>query len=69
MTVWITTQEAAELSGYHPEQVRELVRDGKIKAQVFGPVWQIDRASLLAYVRQTAKLGKKRGPKKRLTEK
>jgi excisionase family DNA binding protein len=27
---WITTQEAAELSGFHPEYVRRLARQGKI---------------------------------------
>ncbi len=64
MADWITTAEAAELSGYHPEHIRELIRDGRVKAQKFATVWQIDRRSLLTYVNAVEKLGKKRGPKK-----
>jgi len=62
---WITTEQAAELSGYHPEHVRELLKAGNVKGQKFGQVWMIDRVSLLAYVRKSQKLGAKRGPKKR----
>jgi len=61
---WITTKEAAEMSGYHPEHLRELIREGKVKARKFGIVWQVDRASLLAYLRKVEKLGAKRGRKK-----
>ena len=60
---WLTVLEAAELSGYHPEHIRELLRENKIKARKFGPLWQVDRVSLLAYVRQSAQIGAKRGPK------
>jgi excisionase family DNA binding protein len=50
-TDWITTTEAAALTGYHPEYIRELIREGKIEAQKFGQVWQVSRASVLAYLR------------------
>ena len=60
---WITTTQAAEISGYHAEHIRELLREKRVKAQKFGQVWQVDRASLLAYVRRAEKLGAKRGPK------
>ena len=61
---WLTIHEAAEISGYHPEHIRELLRDGKIKkTRKYGPLWQVDRLSLLAYVKEAEKLGKKRGPK------
>ncbi len=60
---WLTVQQAAELIGYHPVYVRDLIRAGKIKARRFGPMWQVDRASLLIYVRKVEKLGGKRGPK------
>lgn len=60
---WITTAEAAAISGYHPDHIRELLREGRVKARKFGQVWQVDRVSLLAYVRKTEKLGAKRGPK------
>ena len=64
MAEWITTKEAAELSGYSAYHIRELINTGKVKAQKFGEVWQIDRRSLLGYVKTAEKLGAKRGPKK-----
>lgn len=61
---WLTTTEAAELSGYHPERIRELVRDGRINGRKFGIVWQIDRDSLLAFLEESKDSGdKRRGPK------
>lgn len=60
---WITTAEAAEISGYHPEHIRELVREGKIEARKFGPVWAISRTDLDRYVIQMKDRGDKRGPK------
>ena len=61
---WITSAEAAELSGYHPEHLRRLVREGRIKARKFGIVWQIDRKSLLAYLEEAEKSDdRRRGPK------
>ncbi len=62
-TDWITTTEAVTLSGYHVEHLRELAREGKIKAQKWGREWQISQASLLAYIRKAEALGAKRGPK------
>ena len=65
MAEWISVTEAARLTSYHPEHIRELIREGRVKAQKFATVWQIDRASLVAYVRRAEKLGQKRGPKKK----
>jgi excisionase family DNA binding protein len=62
-TDWITTAEAAEISGYHVEYIRELIRAGRIKAQKWGREWQVSRGSLLAHIHQARKLGEKRGPK------
>ena len=63
---WITTAEAAKLSGYHVNHIRRLVRTGEIQAQKFGPVLQVDRNSLLAYMRAAEKSSdKRRGAKKR----
>jgi hypothetical protein len=42
-------QEAAQISGYHPERIRELVREGKVNAKKFSIVWMVDRSSLLSY--------------------
>lgn len=61
---WITTAEAAELSGYDPEYVRRLVRTKKVRAQKFGVVWQIDRAAFLAYCQESSQSkDQRRGPK------
>jgi excisionase family DNA binding protein len=61
---WISVTEAARLTGYHPVYLRDLIREGKVKARKFVTVWQIDRVSLLAYLRKVEKLGAKRGRKK-----
>ncbi|MBC8505268.1 MAG: helix-turn-helix domain-containing protein [Anaerolineales bacterium] len=61
--MWITVSEAANLSGYHPEHIRDLVRDGRIKAQKFATIWQVDRKSLFDYIQEMEKKGEKRGPK------
>lgn len=60
---WLTVSEAATISGYHPERIRELIRDKKISAQKFSIVWQVERESLLAYMKKMQELGKKRGRK------
>jgi excisionase family DNA binding protein len=52
---WLTVQEASELSGYHPEYVRQLVREGKVNAKKFSIVWMVDRDSLLTYVKDQEK--------------
>lgn len=62
---WITTSQAAELSGYHPEYLRELIRTVKIHGRKFGIVWQISKQSLLAYLSDSQGADdKRRGPKK-----
>jgi Helix-turn-helix domain len=60
---WIPIGAAVELSGYHAESIRKLVRAGKIRARKFGIVWQIHRGSLVRYLRGQAQRGEKRGPK------
>jgi excisionase family DNA binding protein len=47
---WITVQDAAKLSGYHAEYVRILIREGKLEAHKFGPVWAIRKTSMLRYL-------------------
>jgi hypothetical protein len=62
---WITTKKAVELSGYNPDHLRELIRDGKIEAQKFGIVWQVSQKSLLEYLAIASKSEDKRwGPKR-----
>jgi excisionase family DNA binding protein len=60
---WLTVQEAAKLVQYHPERVRELIREGKIEARKFASVWAVRRNSLLQYVQNIYQRGEKRGPK------
>jgi excisionase family DNA binding protein len=47
---WITTSEAAALSGYHPEYLRFLIRNSRIAGRKFGTIWQVSRKSLLQYL-------------------
>ncbi len=60
---WITTQEAAELSGYHPDYIRKKVREGRIRGRKVVIVWLVSRKSLEAYLKEQGKRGEKRGRK------
>ncbi|MCB8923995.1 MAG: helix-turn-helix domain-containing protein [Ardenticatenaceae bacterium] len=61
---WITTREAVELSGYHPDHLRRLIREGTISARKFGIVWQVSRQSLETYLKEAKdSTDKRRGPK------
>ena len=64
-TDWITTSQACELSGFHPDSLRKLLRSGRINGRKWGFAWMVDRGSLLAYLEQVAKLGDRRGPKRK----
>lgn len=62
--IWITTSQAAEISGYHPEHLRRLIRAKAIEAQKFGIVWQINKQSLIDYLSQAENIDDQRwGPK------
>lgn len=61
MEDWLSVIQAAELTNYHPERIRELLREEKVIGRKFASVWMVNRASLLAYVKNNK--GKKRGPK------
>ena len=60
---WLTTQEAAELVGYHPNHIRRLVRAGEVKSQRWGNALMINRESLLTYLGKVISQGERRGPK------
>ncbi len=57
---WITTEEAADVSGYHPEYIRRLAKAGKIGAEKKGRDWWIDRDKLRAYLEAVEELGSKK---------
>jgi excisionase family DNA binding protein len=56
-TEWITTSEAAELTGYDPAHIRWLVRNGHIQGRKFGRDWMVERKRLLQYKQQMDELG------------
>jgi len=56
-TEWITTKEAAELTGYSPVTLRQFVREGRINGRKRGRDWFLDRKSVLAYVEEMKRLG------------
>jgi len=61
---WLTVQDAAKLSGYRADHLRELIRNGKVDARKFGPIWAVNRQSLLSYMNEALKSDDKRhGPK------
>lgn len=68
MPEWVSVKEAAQLSGYHPEYLRELIRTGKIAGERKGPMYWIDRASLQAYLDEVRALGTKRFNWRRLRQ-
>ena len=53
---WLTVNEAAELSDYHPEHIRRLIRQGAIMAKKFSIVWMVSRESLLEYKKSQEKV-------------
>ena len=60
---YITSDEAAEISGYHVNYIRRIMRAGKIKGRKAGLVWLIERESLHAYMDLVESLGNRRfGP-------
>lgn len=54
---YITSEDAAEDSGYHVNYIRRLLRQGKIKGRKFGNVWFIERASFQEYMQLVKQLG------------
>lgn len=60
---WLTTQQAAELTGYTVFYIQDLAREGKVKAKKVSIVWLVERESLLNHVKQVRSQGEKPGPK------
>ncbi len=56
-TEWITTKEAAELTGYDVTHVRWLIRKGKVEGRKFGRDWMVNRGSIRAYTDAMEQLG------------
>ena len=47
---YITTNQAASLTGYDPGHIQKLAANGAIKAQKIGRSWAISKQSILNYV-------------------
>jgi excisionase family DNA binding protein len=61
-----SVEEAARLTGYHPEHIRRLLRANLIEHTRIGPSYLIKTESLMAYVRGMEATGDARtGPKGR----
>ena len=60
MPDWITTAEAVDISGYHSDYLRRLMREGKIAGEKKGQMWWIDRDSLQSYLAQMESLGSRK---------
>jgi len=55
---WITTNEAAELTGYAAGYLRQLIAKGRLKAKKRGRDWFLDKAEVLAYAEAMRELGR-----------
>jgi len=60
---WISTNEAAKLSGYHPDYIRKRVRSGRIKGKKFLTLTLVSKTDLLKYIKAQSERGEKRGRK------
>ena len=56
-TEWITTKEAAELAGYAPAYIRQLIARGRLNGRKLGRDWILDRSEVLAYAKKMKQLG------------
>lgn len=54
---WITTKEAAELTGYSVQYIRRLMRQERVVARKWLRDWAISRKSLLEYKNKMDELG------------
>jgi excisionase family DNA binding protein len=57
-TEWITTAEAAELTGYASAYFRQLIKRGRLQAKKRGRDWFLKRAEVLAYAEEMKQLGR-----------
>jgi excisionase family DNA binding protein len=53
MPDYITTEEVAQILGYHVKSVRRLIRQGKLYAEKKVGVWLIPREALEEYKERT----------------
>ena len=54
---WLTTEDAARVSGYSQAYMRQLAQRGEVTAIKAGRDWLLERAALLEYKRRMEALG------------
>jgi excisionase family DNA binding protein len=54
---WITTKEAAELTGYSPVTLRQFAREGRIEGCKRGRDWFLSKEDVVTYVEEMEQLG------------
>lgn len=54
---WITTGEAAELTGYTSDYIRKAIRRGLLEGMKRGRDWFLNKADVLAYKEKMDALG------------
>jgi excisionase family DNA binding protein len=59
-TEWVTTAEAAELTGYSVQYIRRLINKGRVHAKKWARDWMVDKDALLAYQQAMTQLGSDR---------
>jgi excisionase family DNA binding protein len=57
LTEWITTAEAAEMTGYTTARFRQLAKNGTVVAQKRGRDWFLDKSSVLTWAETMKRLG------------
>ena len=57
VTEWITTKEAAELTGYTTSYLRKAIHRGRLYAKKRGRDWFLNREEVLAYAEEMKRLG------------
>jgi excisionase family DNA binding protein len=63
---WLTIEQAAAVSGYHPNYIRRLAKRGVFIGVKVGQLWLIEPERLRAYVAQMERDGDPRtGPRRR----
>ena len=63
---WLTTSEAAELTGYGTQRIRQLAREGRVRAVKIGHQWWVHKKALLehhATIKPGPKAKRERGRK------
>lgn len=53
----ITVAEACDVSGYTPQHIRLLIRQGLISARRAGGIWLVEASSLRSYIASNPKPG------------